>query len=286
MFVNRYRLLARSLVTAPTGSTMVIPFALNFFPVDNSELVQSEFVDKETEKAINPIIDYEKSKFTPYNQNTLQEISEVKIKLWNSPGSPMTYSDLGISDNDIKFRKNRFTNTFLRLSFYDSDQVTNSNFLFDVDYFTQIGSDQKDLTGCSPADFNCLTPNQNYGNPLVASSMPVSYLSSNPITLPEKLAEGYYLYWLNKDVINSPKDIYMRSTMNNAVDGKITQFYAVLDVTPPIYDTNLFKKLNVKYTIFKDNNDKNFKYYIDNTSRSINISPTSITINLYKLIVQ
>lgn len=286
MFVNRYRLLASSLVTAPTGSTMVIPFALNFFPVDNSELVQSEFVDKETENAINPIVDYEKSKFTPYDQNTLQEIIEVKIKLWNGVGSPMTYSDLGVTDNDIKFRRNRFTNSFLRLSFYDSDQVTNSNFLFDVDYFTQIGNDQKDLTGCPPADFNCLSPNQNYGNPLPASSMPVSYLSSNPIISPEKSAEGYYLYWLIKDIVNGSKDIYMRSTMNNAVDGKITQFYAVLDVTPPIYDSNLFNKLNVKYTIFKDNNDNIFKYYIDNTSRSININPTSITINLYKLVVQ
>lgn len=286
MSVNRYRILASSLLTAPTGSTMVVPFSLDFFPVDNSELVQTEFVEKETKNAINPIIDYEKSRFIPYNQNTFQEISEVKIKLWNSPGSPMMYSDLGITDNDIKFRRNRFLNTFLRLSFYDSDQVTNSNFLFDIEYFSQIGNDQKDLTGCAPADLSCLTPNPNYGNPLPASSMVVSYLSSNPITLPNKLAEGYYLYWLNKDVINGPKDIYMRATMNNAVDGKVTQFYAVIDVTPPIYNSALFQKLNVKYTIFKDNTNNIFKYYIDNTSRSINISPSIITINLYKLIVQ
>lgn len=286
MFVNRYKILAKSLVTAPTGSTMVLPFSLNFFPVDNSELIQKDFVEAETIKSINPIVDYEKSKFIPYNINLNQQINNVKIKLWNSPGSPMMYSDLGITDSDINFNKNRFLNSFLRLSFYDTDQVTNGNFLFSTTYFTQIGDDQKDLSGCSPADPNCVNPNQNYGKNLSASNMPVSYISNNPMTVPKKFSEGYYLYWLSDYISNGPKDIYMRATMNNAVDGKIIQFYAVMDITPPIYDTTLFQKLNVKYTIFKDNNDNIFKYYVDDTLRSINIGTTSMTINLYKLIVQ
>jgi hypothetical protein len=286
MFVNRYKILASSLLTAPTGSTMVLPFSLDFIPIDNSELVQTEFVDKETKNSINPIISYEKSKFTPYDQNTGQEIKEIKIKLWNEPGLPMTYSDLGVTNEDVKFRRNRFLNSFLRLSFYDSDQVTNTNFLFDIIYFTQIGSDQKDLTGCSNADPNCISPNPNYGNPLDVSSLPVSYLLSNPIILPNKMAEGYYLYWLNKDVENNPKNIYMRASMNNAVNGRIVQLYSVSDSVLPIYDPSLFEKLNVKYTIFKDNNDGVFKYNVDNTLRSININPNLMTINLYKLRVQ
>jgi hypothetical protein len=64
-----------------TGSTMTIPFGMDFFPIDNSELVQKEFVEKETQKAINPIIDYEKSKFAPYNQFTSGNTNEIKIKL-------------------------------------------------------------------------------------------------------------------------------------------------------------------------------------------------------------
>lgn len=284
MFVERYKILTGSLPEG-TGSTMTIPFGMDFFPIDNSELVQKEFVEKETQKAINPIIDYEKSKFIPFNQFTSGNTNEIKIKLWDSSGSPLFYSDLGITNNDIKFRKKRFLNTSLRLSFYDSDQPTKSQFLFSTIYYTQIGDDQKDLTGCSIADPNCTSPNPNYSQPLASSSMPVSYLSSDPILLPNKIAEGFHIFWLNKDVKNSPKNIYCRATLNNAVDGVTTQYYAYLDITPPIYDVNLFQKLNIKYSIFKDNMG-GYKYTIDNTNRSININPLSTTINLYKLKVQ
>ena len=284
MFVERYKILAGTLPDG-TGSTMTIPFGMDFFPIDNSELVQKEFVEKETQKAINPIIDYEKSKFIPYNQFTSGNTSEIKIKLWNGSGSPLFYSDLGITNNDIKFRKKRFLNTFLRLSFYDSDQPTNSNFLFSTTYYTQLGNDQKDLIGCSPTTPNCLSPNPNYGQPLTNTAMPVSYVSSDPISLPSKIAEGFYIFWLNKDVKSGPKNIYCRATLNNAVDGVTTQYYAYLDLTPPIYDVNLFQKLNIKYTIFKDSLDE-YKYTIDDTNRSISINPTSTTINLYKLKVQ
>lgn len=269
MSVNRYKILASSLQTAPSGSTMVLPFSLNFFPVDNSELVQTNFVEVETKKAINPIVDYEKSRFEPYNGSYIQ-IDEIKIKLWNAPGSPTYYSDLGITDSDIKFNRNRFLNTFLRLSFYDSDQITNSKFLFDNTYFTQIGPDQR-VNGT--------------GDTQTASNMPVSYLISDPIIYPNKFAEGFYLYWLTKDVINGPKNIYMRATMNNAVDGKTTQYYAVVNTPPPIYNDVLFQKLNVKYTITNDTNNI-FRYNVDDTSRTINISNTTMTINLFKLIVQ
>jgi hypothetical protein len=284
MFVNRYRILAGSLPDT-SGTTMVVPFSLDFFPVDNSELVQTNFVDVETEKAINPIIDYEKSRFLPFVSGGTQ-ISEIKYKLYNSAGSPLFYSDLGITDDDVKFRRNRFLNTFLKLSFYDSDEVTNSSFLFSIDHFSQLGDDQVDLTGCPPASSCVGTVNPNYGKPKVVTSMPVSYLSSDPISLPKKLAEGYYIYWLLKDVINKPKDIYVRATLNNAVNGKTIQFYGVLDLYPIEYDSSMFSKRNIKYTIFKDPVDGIFKYNIDNTGRSISINQLLTTINLYKLIVK
>jgi len=265
---------------------MVVPFSLDFFPVDNSELIQTNFVDMETEKAINPIIDYEKSRFLPFVSGGTQ-ISEIKYKLFNGPGSPLYYSDLGITDDDVKFRRNRYLNTFLKLSFYDSDEVTNSNFLFSIDHFSQLGDDQVDLTGCPPASSSCTGPiNVNYGKPKVVTSMPVSYLSSDPISLPKKMAEGYYIYWLLKDVINKPKDIYVRATLNNAVTGKITQFYGVLDLYPLEYDSSMFKKRNIKCKIFKDPVDGIFKYNIDDTDRSISINQLLTTINLYKLIVK
>jgi hypothetical protein len=286
MFVNRYKILAKDLSTAPTGSTMVLPFSLDFIPVDNSDLVQKEFVEKETKKSINPIVNYEKSRFTPYNQYSQQVIKEIKIKLWKDPTTPLTYSDLGMTNSDVSFRRNRFLNTFLRLSFYDSEEVTKSNFLFSVTYFTQLGDDQKDITGCSPADPLCPTPNYNYGKPLDVSSMPVSYLLSNPIILPKKMAEGYYLYWLNKYIEDGPKNIYMKASLNNAVDGKTINYFSISTLTPPQLNPQFFNNLNVKYTIFKDQTDGIFKYNIDNVDREIFIDSNLTTINLYKLVVQ
>lgn len=283
MFVNRYRILAGTIPDG-SGTTMMVPFSLDYYPVDNAELIEEEFVNKETEKAINPIIDYEKSKFIPYIGNTTQQINEIKLKLWDTPTAPLVYSDLGITNEDVTFRRNRYLNTFLRLSFYDSDEVTNSNFLFSTTYFTQLGDDQRDITGCSASDPNCVSPNPNYNNPLDVTLMPVSFLSSDPISLPKKIGEGYYVYWFNKNVLNKSQNIYVRATLNNAVNGVITQYYAHLDLTPQPYDSTFFEKLNIKYTIFRGVDGK-FKYNIDDTNRSIIINPLT-TINLYKLQVQ
>jgi hypothetical protein len=283
MFVNRYKILAKDLSTAPSGSTMVIPFSLDFIPVDNSDLVQKEFVEKETKKSINPIVNYEKSRFIPYNQNNQQVIKEIKIKLWKDSSTPLTYSDLGITNSDVLYRRNRFLNTFLRLSFYDSNQVTNSNFLFDVTYFTQLGDDQKDMSGCSGADPLCVSPNINYGNPIDVSSMPVSYVMSNPIISPKKLSEGYYLYWLNKDIEDGPKNIYMRASLNNASNGKTTNYFSIASSNIPQLNPQFFNDLNVKYSIFKDQTDGILKYNVDDYGREIIIDSNLTIINLYKL---
>ena len=62
MFVDKRKILLDSL---GSGTTIDIPLRTNFFPVDNSELIEDKFVKDEVEKSINPIVDYKKVIFKP-----------------------------------------------------------------------------------------------------------------------------------------------------------------------------------------------------------------------------
>ena len=57
MSVNRYNI--RINKDQVTETTINIPINLVSIPVDQSELIESKFVEKELEKAVNEIIDYE-----------------------------------------------------------------------------------------------------------------------------------------------------------------------------------------------------------------------------------
>ena len=111
MIVDKRKILLGSL---GTGTTIDIALSSDFFPVDNSELVQDKFVNDEIEKVINPIIDYKKIIFKPARINSVTGewdiIDKFKINLnFYTPqsidsGSPQhrgvgaqpgVYSDLG-----------------------------------------------------------------------------------------------------------------------------------------------------------------------------------------------
>jgi hypothetical protein len=61
-----------NLSTVPSGTTATtinVPINMDFTCVGQSEEIEEKFVAVETEKAINPIIDYEKVRVTPTDLN-------------------------------------------------------------------------------------------------------------------------------------------------------------------------------------------------------------------------
>ncbi len=271
MSVNRYKILTGTLPKV-SGSTMVIPFNMDFIPVDNSELVETEFVEKETKKAINPIIDYEKGKFYPSFNDSVNKpnIPQIKINLFKSNNTPLYYSDLGITNDDVKFNRNRLLNTFLRFTFYNTNIPTTQKPIFYSTYYTQIGEEQRNSVTKQPLD---------------VTMMPVSYLICDPILYPNNVNESFYIYWRKKDVIDTVKNFYTRVSLNNATNGKTLSYYALNQSPPSISSPNFYENLHINYSLIKDN-DGQYKYLIDKTNRTISITPTLITINLYPLNVQ
>ena len=60
-----YKINPRLLLSGTTASTINIPINLQFQPVDNGEVIETDFVDNQVANSINPILDYEKARIKP-----------------------------------------------------------------------------------------------------------------------------------------------------------------------------------------------------------------------------
>lgn len=123
MFV-KYKINSAILNETTTATTINIPINLEFQIVDNAELIESKFVDYEINKSVNPILDYEKVRFTPLN-NENNQLKTITYNLSflnfnNSLLGPTYYSNIGFVDDDIKFKRNVFKDSYLLLQYYDS----------------------------------------------------------------------------------------------------------------------------------------------------------------------
>jgi hypothetical protein len=280
MSVNKYKI---RLVDFENDNKLKIPLSLDFNSVDQAEIVNREFILIETEKAINPIIDYEKARFTPkLNNGNLIEDLNFKLNFLKdgSYQSQTYYGDIGFTDDDIQFRKNRFLNSFLRLSFYDSDIPTNQNLVSFITIYSRI-------TPLDIIEFTDELGNVKLGSglPTNANAFIVRFVLNNPIINPEGFAEGFYLYHYKSDVNSSiPTVLYMRADFNNAATGKSTKFIT----TNEILDINsVIKKLHVKYLLTRD--ATGYYYSIDktyNNATNITEGTTKIDVNLYEIRVE
>lgn len=278
MFVNRYRINLntqnrivkesgpRPVTIKPSGATINIPIDLNYQLVDQSDIIEREFVEKEVENSINPTFDYEKARFIPIiGSNEVDEIKYSVHFLSNNLYPPQSYyGDIGFVYNDVKFRKNRFTNSFLRLSFYDSDKTTDQRLLSFITLFSRI------------------TPDDIGSNnlPLPINNIPIRFKLTNPIVNPEGISEGYYIYHFKDEVTTTlPKELYMRASFNNAKDGKTTNLMTENTALPI---DELVNKLHTKYVLTRDSDG--YYYEIDSSySNNVEISGNNIVVNLYQV---
>ena len=132
MFVDKRKILLGNI---GSGTTIDISLGSNFFPVDNSELIENKFVKDEIQKSINPIIDYKKLTFKPSDSDiswNLIDKFRINLNFYTpdsiSNGSPVhrgsgaepgVYSDINFTFDDIFYMTSRFINRFIRLSCFD-----------------------------------------------------------------------------------------------------------------------------------------------------------------------
>jgi hypothetical protein len=273
--------------TNPKNATINIPIDLKYQIVDNDELIQKVFVDVECKKAINCILDYDKTKFIPFEtltpSNTDIEIVRIKFKinLLNSSGtgyiSPTNLSDLGITLEDISTSSNSFINGFLYFQFYDEYRSQIRNFLTESQIYNYL-------------DVNTAIQNGVLKSP---TAIPLEYISSNSKIVNEGIFTGFYVY---DDIdsyptVNAVKTLYCSAHIFNAKTGKIIDFMTTS--TPPSID-KLPEKQFMKYNLKRLKNK--FIYTVDQTfSSNVSFQVTSagpslttrgfkdMTIDLYEI---
>ena len=275
MFVNRYQINLATISSASTATTINIPINMEYQLVDQAELVEKEFVDVEVEKEINPILDYEKVRFLPLdlNGNNINKIT-YNINLFISGTTNLgatNYGSIGFNDDDIKFERENFKETFLNLSFYDTDNPLIQRLISNITVFSEL----------NPTD---LLVN---GQPKPVNQIPLTFILTSPILNPRGFSEGYHLYDYKDELkIGDNKYLYMRASFKNAKTGKSTNL--MVDSIPYSID-NLVHTLYTRYKLIRTTTG--FYYEIDDTyhgngvigPNNVSYVSNNATINLYQI---
>lgn len=283
MSVNKFKINIKRL-NSETGTTINIPLSNQFQLVDQENIIQSKFVETEINKNINSILDYDKIRFKPiYTNNQIINIIDnitynVHFLNSNSQFNPYSYyGDIGFNDSDVKFRKKGFTNTFLRLNFYDSDITTNQRLISFITLFSRIT--QEDYSNSTP--WGAITPVNN---------LKIQYKLGNNLVDRTLNSEGFFIYHYKDEVIPTlPKELYMKAEFNNSKTGKITNFMSTNSTTNTIDTLILTTQGNIptnnvftKYILKNVNNQ--YYYDIDETySTNVQVTSNSYIVDLYEI---
>lgn len=277
MFVKKYKFLNN--LTGDTAYNINVPVGNNSGLVGQQEVIERDFVNIEVDKAVNIIFDYEKVKVLPIsNSDTIVNNITYKVNLLNSTATAfntgLKWADIGFNDDDLRFKKNSFIKSFLRLDFYDSDIVSNQNLISFITLFPKFSHNDM-LDGTIPS----------------ASSYQVNFVLGNPLVDRKKNGEGFSLYHFKDEILPDPlppKNLYMRATLNNAKEGTSTGLMSSNSLTLSIDDlisstegTTVENNLYTKYVLFR--NETGYFYKID-TSYSGNVNESGgYNINLYQI---
>lgn len=286
MTANRYQINLSTISSGATDFYLNIPLSLESQEIGKSELIQTKFVDVETEKAINPILDYDKVRFLPVDSNNIN-INKIVYTI-DLTGSTK-YGQIGFDNDDIKFERNNFLQTFLYLAFYDTDNPMNQRLVSYITLFSEITSD------------NLLPDNDSQiliygsviglpGQPKPASEIPLQFVLSSPIFNPRGFSEGYHLYDYKDELnIGEWKYLYMKASFKNAKTGKTTGL--MVKNTNLLKIDEVIKEVYTRYKLFR--NSTGYYYQIDDTyqvdvSSGVNNvtifnTPSDILVKLYQI---
>jgi hypothetical protein len=268
MFVNNYKINISTISTGTTATTINIPITMEYQMIDQSELVERVFVDVETEKAINPIIDYERVRYLPLDLKLSGPDIPIDRVIYgvtfNSSGT--TYGNIGFTDDDIRFQTESFKQTFLSLNFYDNENPFLQNLMFNVTVYARLTSADLVPSG-SPVGI--------VGQAKKASEIPLTFILESPSINKLGFAEGYHLYDYKDELkIGEFKYLYMRASFKNAKTGAGIN----LMVQPnPLPIDMLVHELYTRYKLIRKANG--YYYEIDNGyhGNSIILSANNVT---------
>ena len=280
MFANKYKINLSTFLSGTTATTIDIPLNMEYQIVDQAELVETVFVDVQTQAAINPIVDYEKVRFLPLDLNN-NHIDKVIFVVDLSGATD--YAAIGFTDADIAFETAAFTQTYLNLNFYDSDNPLSQNLISYITLYSELK--QSDLIPLGSLIGMA-------GQPKPAAQIPITYVLESPMYNPRGFAEGYYLYDYKDELnVGDSKFIYMRASFNNAKTGQGTNMM----VQPlPLPIDQLVHELYTRYIMTRTSDG--YYYEIDNTYQgnggngpnnvtyTLNPSGNIVTINLFKIL--
>jgi|688.fasta_scaffold00691_52 hypothetical protein len=272
MYVKKFTINSKSL-----GSNyfyLPIPAQTEFQIVDNYEVIEEIFVKEQVETSINPISDYEKTRFSPVNSNG-NPINTViyNFNFLNSSNSYSSfYSDINFTNEELSNRKNSFIYSSVDLLFYDTDNPLTQRLVNKI-------------------NINCLLNSIDFdkdGRVKPANQIQVKFILTNPLVVKNGISNGYFIYdFKNQIAINESKDLYMKAVFKNAKNGKTLN---MMVKNSPQYIDKLVKELYTKYKIIRTNTG--FKYYIDSTyqgngtalpNNNVSYNNETVIVNLYQI---
>lgn len=254
MLTANYKINFTTISSASTATTVNIPINMEYQMVDNSDLIERVFVDTEIEKAINPIIDFEKVRFLPVTSGG-NLINKIIYKITINGQNTYNGDAFGFEYNDLRFKKESFKQTNLSLVFYDNPNQATQALATNVKIYSN-------LTNSDYYPSNSLQP----GKLKPLEQIDVTFDLENPLTSPTGFFQGYHLYYYKSDFkIGDEKYLYMRGTYFNAKTGVRTTLMSK-DTTLPV--NQMIKEVYTRYKLFRTNTG--YYYTIDDTYQGVN----------------
>lgn len=208
-----------------------VPISQMFGDLDRTDAIKRDFMDVEIDKAINKIKPYEVEKISP--EATVHEYSfYIRLEAGNK------LSDLGLTYDDLKYRTNRLTKSFLRFEFFDSDNIKTQTKIGEHTMFLSMIDEWYETT----------TNNNVAGVPKEPEDCEIIFRAKDPTRSINSVGEGFNLYLTRQPIyFLTNKTIYCRTTLNSAVDGYSYRLNSV-SVNPQNLIT-LMANLHQKYVI-------------------------------------
>ena len=292
MFVNRYQINLTTLSASTTAMTINIPISLESQEIGQSELIDKVFVDVQVENAINPISDYDKVRFMPIGSNNKPIVSiSYNLDLTGSTD----YSAIGFTNDDIKYEKSCFKESFIYMAFFDTPNPLTQRLITYNTIFSKLNDN--DLLG-PESQQTAATGIGIPGQPRPANQVKLHFIVQNPILRPKGFSEGFYLYDYRDELkIGETKYLYMRASFKNAKTGKSVNLM-VKNSQPPATLLPIDKVVHELYTRYILSRDTTGYYYkLDETYQgnldsfgNVVVGPNNVshvvndvTINLYQI---
>lgn len=252
-----------------------IPLVMNTTPLDRTDAIQRDFVDTEIEKHIPEIEDNEVVRFAyrtaPILGGLQAEANKISFRVKLSENNVIqntTLADIGLTFDDLKYRRNRFKKSFLRFDIFDSDDLATQ---------VKIGSYTIFLS-MLPEWFNNVNGViQNVKEPNACN---LKFVTNDPVRYTNYYSEGYFLYLPKKysgESFETANTVYMRVSFNNAVTGISHRLGRATEAKPI---NELIDDIHIPCRLYKDSK-KDYRYSFFETGLFITSNPE---INLFECI--